>query len=75
MEPATDVYFIDKGTGHIELLWSLPEYRHMNDVLAHLDKPWDWGWLGGNPGITMKDVLMHQDKPWNWNWKRWDYHF
>jgi len=35
MEPATEVYYIDKGVGHIELLWSLPEYRRMNDVLSH----------------------------------------
>ena len=37
-------------------------------VLAHPDKPWEWGWggLSRNPNITFDIVLAHPDKPWSW---------
>lgn len=34
----------------------------------HLDKPWNWGDLSMNPGITIEDMLAHPDKPWKWGW-------
>lgn len=35
MEPETDVYFVDKHNGLIELLWSLPAYIKMQDVIEY----------------------------------------
>ena len=31
------------------------------------DKPWDWGWLSGNPSITWEIVRDNPDKPWDWD--------
>ncbi len=30
------------------------------------DKPWNWGWLSGNPNITWEIVRDNLDKPWDW---------
>ncbi|MFQ5685086.1 MAG: hypothetical protein ACE5GV_00350 [Candidatus Scalindua sp.] len=33
MEPDTDVYYVNKLQGRVELLWSLPSYANMKQVL------------------------------------------
>ena len=38
----------------------------MNNVLDHLDKRLDYGWLSRNPNITIGDVLQHPHLPWDY---------
>ena len=35
----------------------------MEMILAHPDKPWDWGGISRNPNITMEMILANPDKP------------
>ena len=33
MEPETDVYYVNKEQGRMEMLWSLPSYKNMEHVV------------------------------------------
>jgi len=35
MEPETDVYYVNKLQGRVEMLWSLPSYKNMSRILKN----------------------------------------
>ena len=66
-------YFVDdfmiSDERLIEFIWnsiSRGDIR-IEDVVAHLEKPWNWRNLSSNKNIKMKDVLKYPDLDWDWH--------
>ena len=38
----------------------------MDIINKYPDKPWNWGYISGNPNITMEYIENYPNKPWDW---------